>query len=199
VRSTSIRLATAGDAAEIAAIYAPIVRDTTISFEIAPPDASEIARRMEANRDFYPWLVCEVDGRIAGYAYATSFRSRAAYRASVETSVYMAEDFRRCGVAGALYDVLLRTLTLQRFHVAIGVIALPNAASVALHERLGFEKAGVMHEVGWKAEAWRDVGLWERRLASGVAGEIRSVAIVIADEEFKRVADAAASTVRGRE
>jgi phosphinothricin acetyltransferase len=194
----SIRLAGNEDAAEIAAIYAPIVRDTTISFELEPPDEREIAQRMDAHRDLYPWLVCEIDGRVAGYAYASSFRSRAAYRASVETSVYVAETFRRCGVAGALYDVLLRELTLQRFHIAIGVIALPNDSSVALHERLGFEKVGVLHEAGWKSGAWRDVGIWERRLTEADSGEIRPVAAIVGEEEFRRVADAAARTVRGR-
>lgn len=155
-----VRLATAADGAAIAGIYAPIVRDTAISFEAVPPAADEMSARITATSSFAPWLVSTRAGEIAGYAYAARHRERAAYQWSVDVSVYVAAAHHRRGVARALYQVLFRLLALQGFHTAHAGIALPNPASVALHESLGFVPIGIYPSVGWKHGAWRDVGWW---------------------------------------
>jgi phosphinothricin acetyltransferase len=165
IGAVRIRRARAGDATAIAAIYAPIVRDTAISFEIDPPNADEMARRIETQGGATPWLVCERDGDLRGYAYAGSHRARAAYRWSVDVSVYVDPAARGRRVATALYEALLTTLEIQGFHRAYAGITLPNPASVILHERMGFAALGVYREVGYKCGAWHDVGWWERALA----------------------------------
>ena len=161
---TALRAATPADADAIAAIYAPYVRDTAISFETAPPSADEMRARIEATLIGYPYLVAEVAGAVVGYAYAGAFHRRAAYRTTVEVSAYVASDAREKGVGRALYQSLLDTLRRQNFHAAIGVIALPNEASVRLHERFGFRHVGTLHEVGTKFGQWHDVGWWQLRL-----------------------------------
>ncbi|WP_231183595.1 arsinothricin resistance N-acetyltransferase ArsN1 family B [Haladaptatus sp. DYF46] len=162
----SLRLAEIADAAEIAAIYAPIVRETVISFETTPPDSEEIADRIRATLPTYPWLVCEQDGDLLGYAYAGSHRSREAYRWSVDVSVYVHFEYRRSGVGEGLYRALFSLLEAQGFYNAYAGIALPNAASVGLHESLGFEHVGTYEDVGYKNGAWRSVGWWQRTLQS---------------------------------
>lgn len=160
-----IRTATIDDSAALAAIYGPIVRDTAISFETAPPSAGEMAARIERTLKTHPWLVAEAAGEVIGYAYASSHRERAAYRWSVDASVYVREGGRRRGVARALYSRLFEILAAQNFHMVHAGIALPNEASVAFHEAMGFELVGVYREVGHKLGLWRDVGWWARRLA----------------------------------
>jgi len=162
-----IRLATDADAAAIAAIYGPVVEGTAISFETEPPDATEISTRIRNTLMAYPWLVFERNGDVIGYAYASRHRARAAYQWSVDTSAYVDEKFRRRGVGHALYLSLLAVLEAQGFVNAYAGIALPNPASVALHERVGFTPLGVYRGVGYKLGAWRDVGWWQRPL-SGV-------------------------------
>ncbi|MYE26397.1 MAG: N-acetyltransferase family protein, partial [Chloroflexi bacterium] len=161
---TVIRLATSVDAADIHQIYLPIVRDTHISFEQTVPAVSEIAARIEKTLRQYPWLVCEVDGKLAGYAYASAFRARAAYQWTAETTVYIHGDFQRRGVSRALYTSLLALLREQGYCQAVGVIALPNEGSIRAHEALGFRKVGVFDNVGFKAGAWRDTGWWQLEL-----------------------------------
>lgn len=161
-----VRRATPDDTAAIAAIYAPIVLDTAISFEIEPPSAAEMERRIAATEALTPWLVGQEDETLLGYAYAILHRSRAAYRWTVEVSAYIAADQRGRGVGAGLYTALLGILDLQGFHRAVAGITLPNPASVALHERLGFAPLGVYREVGFKLGAWHDVGWWQRSLAS---------------------------------
>jgi L-amino acid N-acyltransferase YncA len=168
-----IRLAEEGDAPQIAAIYAPVVRDTIISFEAEPPSAEEIARRVRDTLVRWPWLVCERDGEVLGYAYAGAHRSRAAYQWSVDVSVYVREDARQRGVGRALYTSLIAALDLQGFYNAYAGIALPNNASVGLHEAMGFRLVGVYRGVGYKLGAWRDVGWWGLTLREGVASEAR--------------------------
>jgi phosphinothricin acetyltransferase len=148
-------------AGDIAAIYAPIVSATVISFETAPPSPEEMARRIETTLAQYPWLVALVDTRVAGYAYAHAFAQRQAYSWSVETSIYVDSEFRGMGIGRALYDELLGTLRKQGYCRAFAGIALPNAASVALHEAAGFTHIGTYRKVGWKMGAWHDVGWWE--------------------------------------
>ncbi|HEX2160710.1 MAG TPA: arsinothricin resistance N-acetyltransferase ArsN1 family B [Thermoleophilaceae bacterium] len=153
------------DAAACAAIYRPHVEDAATSFEEISPDAADFARRIEAVSTRYPWLVAERDGIVVGFAYATPHRERAAYRWTAETSVYVADGDQRHGLGGSLYRALLDLLRRQRLHVALAGITLPNAASVGLHEALGFEPVGVYRSVGYKAGAWRDVGWWQLALA----------------------------------
>lgn len=161
-----LRAAAFPDAAAIAEIYAPYVTASAVSFETEPPDAAAIGARIAAARDAYPWLVAVNEGDVVlGYAYASAFRPRPAYRYTVETTVYVARDAQRRGVGGALYRALIATLEAQRYVQAIAAITLPNPASVALHEGLGFGPAGVYRQVGYKVGGWHDVGLWQRALA----------------------------------
>jgi L-amino acid N-acyltransferase YncA len=152
-----LRLADPDDAEAILAIYEPLVRETSISFEIEPPDVDEIARRMTVGLTRYPWLVAVIDGVV-------SFRARAAYQWSAETSVYISPAHQRSGIARRLYGMLMDLLTRQGFRVAWAGITLPNHASVALHESSGFVAAGVLERVGFKSGRWHDVGLWRLQL-----------------------------------
>lgn len=162
-----LRAAAPADAAALAAIYAPYVADSHISFETVPPDEAEMRRRIEAGGDLYPWLVAEDAHAVLGFAYAAAFRPRAAYRFAVETSVYSRGDGESRGAGGALYERLLAVLRDQGFTEAIAAISLPNAASVRLHEKLGFGRVGTYRRVGYKLGAWHDVGLWQCPLAPG--------------------------------
>ena len=159
-----IRLARHTDAGSIAAVYAAIVERTAISFETTAPDEAEIARRIADTMPALPWLVCELQDQFAGYAYASRHRARAAYRWSVDVSVYVSEAARRRGVGRGLYESLLCILGAQGYVTAFAGISLPNPASVALHEAMGFTAIGVYRSVGYKLGAWRDVGWWQRTL-----------------------------------
>ncbi len=161
----TIRPASADDAAAIRAIYAPIVERTAISFEEETPSVDEMARRIAASEETYPFLVADRLGRVEGYAYGSQLRPRAAYRWSVEVTAYVAEEVRGSGVGRALYGDLLAALARDGFHMAFAGIALPNPASVAFHEAMGFEAIGVYREVGFKLGRWHDVGWWQRDLA----------------------------------
>jgi phosphinothricin acetyltransferase len=170
IRDVLIRHADADrDGAQCAAIYAPFVSDSAVSFEEHVPDAGEFARRIEQLSLRYPWLVAEEDGVIAGYAYAAEHRDRASYRWAADVTVYVGEGWRGRGVGRALYDALLPLLVRQGVQIACAGITLPNDASVALHERFGFALVGVYRRIGWKLGAWRDVGWWQLDLipASG--------------------------------
>ena len=154
----------ARDAAPCAAIYAPFVSDGWISFELEPPDAAEIARRIEKYAGRHAWLVAEVDGAIAGYAYGSPHRERAAYASSCDVAVYVDPAHARQGIGRALYAELLPLLAERGYHAAFAGIALPNEASIGLHEAMGFTPVGTYREVGWKQGGWRDVGWWQRLL-----------------------------------
>ena len=163
-----LRPALPADAPAIAAIYNHYILTTTISFEEDAVDADEIARRMDAvTSASLPYLVAEENGVIAGYAYATPWRARRAYRSSVETSVYVQHGLQARGIGTALYRALLAQLAQCGYHLAIGGIAQPNAASVTLHERLGFEKVAHFKQVGCKFGQWIDVGYWQLALTPG--------------------------------
>jgi phosphinothricin acetyltransferase len=157
----TIRLATTADAAPIAAIYAPFCTSSAITFEVAPLSDEAIAGRMRGLSDRFPWLVMEIDGTVAGYAYAAPHHERAAYRWAVNVSVYIHEQQRRSGVGRALYSALFDVLRLQGYIHAIAGITLPNDPSVKLHESLGFKLVGVYPQGGFKLGAWRDVGWWQ--------------------------------------
>jgi phosphinothricin acetyltransferase len=160
----TIRRATPDDAASLLSIYAPYVERTSVSFEESLPSVDEFAARIAHALSRWTWLVAELDGRCAGYAYATSHRARAAYRWSVETSAYLDERMHRRGIGRALYHSLLVELCAQGYCNAYAGIALPNDASVALHRALRFEPIGVFEAVGRKFATWQDVSWWHRRL-----------------------------------
>jgi phosphinothricin acetyltransferase len=161
----TIRRARVEDAAAIAAIYAAYVLDTPITFDTEVLSPADVRGRIEEAGDRFPWLVAEEAGAVAGYAYAAAFRTRAAYRFAVETTVYVKRGAEGRGLGSALYRPLLDLLERQGFTQAIAAITVPNEASVAIHERLGFVHAGTYRQVGWKLGRWRDVGLWQRPLA----------------------------------
>jgi len=159
------RPATPADAGALAAIYAPIVRETAISFELDPPDAAQMARRIDKTLATLPWLVAtDAAGTVTGYAYASPHRERPAYRWSVDVSAYVHANHRGQGVGRALYDALLADLRQRGYWQAFAGIALPNTASIALHEAAGFGHIGTYRSVGYKLGAWHDVGWWQRPL-----------------------------------
>lgn len=155
-----IRAATPADAEAVAAVYAPYVHSSVASFEEVPPTGQEMARRMATG---LPWLVADLGG-VVGYAYAGPHHVRPAYRWSVDVSVYVAASHSRQGVGRALYGELLPLLRQLGYVNAYAGVTLPNAASVALHESVGFTPVGVYRRVGFKLGAWHDVGWWELAL-----------------------------------
>jgi phosphinothricin acetyltransferase len=159
-----IRIASGGDAARVADIYAPNVTDGVISFEAEPPTPAQMRERITSTLAQTPWLVCESDSSLLGYAYASSHSERAAYRWSLNVSVYVAAGCRRQGVGRALYAALFALARLGGYYAAHAGVTLPNAASVGLHESLGFVPVGVYRAVGFKSGAWHDVGWWQLEL-----------------------------------
>lgn len=164
--AATIRMATVSDAREVLAIYAPIVRETAITYETEVPSETEIAGRIVATLEAYPWLCCEIDGRFAGYAYASRFRTRAAYQWTTETTVYVAGWARQRGVARGLYTSLLDCCRVLGYRTAVGVIGLPNEPSVAFHRAMGFVEVGVFHRCGYKFNQWQDAGWYERAIGA---------------------------------
>lgn len=160
-----IRLARTSDSHDISQIYNHYVCNTVVTFEEEPVEAAEIALRIESTlQSELPWLVAEHDGKILGYAYASKWKGRCAYKYSVETTVYLDSAAVSKGVGSALYGELLSILREKEFHVALGGIALPNPKSIALHEKYGFVKAAHFKEVGYKFNKWVDVGYWQIKL-----------------------------------
>ncbi|AIE83959.1 arsinothricin resistance N-acetyltransferase ArsN1 family B [Fimbriimonas ginsengisoli] len=156
-----IRTATLDDAPGMLAIYSPYVLNTPVSFEEVPPSMEEMAARMSSG---FPWLAADRDGELLGYAYGSRHRDRAAYRWSVDVTVYVSPNARRMGVARALYSKLLDQLREQGFYNAFAGIALPNEASVGFHESMGFHLVGIYRNVGFKCGQWHDVGWWQKEL-----------------------------------
>lgn len=163
--ATRVRVSRLEDAAAIATIYAPFVGEGYASFEEAPPSVEEIAERLESGLRTHPWLTFERDGEPVGYVYASPHRARLGYRWAVDTTVYLAPEARGQGGGRRLYAALLPILVAQGYVVAYAGIALPNPASVGLHEAMGFRPVGVYPGVGFKAGAWHDVGWWGCDLA----------------------------------
>lgn len=159
-----IRLATEADAAAVAAIYAPCVRATPISFESVPPSPAEMAERIVGTLPRYPWLVDEEDGAVVGYACAGPFAQRVCYRWSVTTTVYVRDSHWRRGVGRRLVAALLGVLAEQGFRSAYAGVTLPNAGSVGLHEAMGYEPVGVYRDAGHKLGRWHDVAWFQRAL-----------------------------------
>jgi phosphinothricin acetyltransferase len=160
-----IRDAVAADAERCAAIYAPYVRETAISFESEPPAAEDMARRIADAQRAHAWLVLESDGEVIGYAYGGPFMARAAYQWATSVSVYLERGRRRTGSGRALYEALFDRLAARGHRTALAGIALPNDASIGLHVALGFEPVGTYRRVGWKLGRWHDVAWYQRSLA----------------------------------
>ncbi|MFN6466456.1 MAG: N-acetyltransferase family protein [Nostoc sp. DedVER02] len=161
-----IRLVNENDVLQMLAIYEPIVRETAISFEVEPPTQTEFQQRIKSYQQQMPWLVCEINQEVVGYAYARPYHTRTAYQWSVESSVYVSANYRRKGIAKALYTSLFKLLRLQGFYNVVAAIALPNQPSVAVHEAVGFATVGVLCRVGYKFSRWHDVGYWQLSLQS---------------------------------
>ena len=152
----TIREAVPGDAPALLDIYAPYIRDTVITFEYDVPTAEKFAARIEETAALHPYLVCERDGQIIGYAYAHRIRERAAYDWAAELSIYLAPEAQGQGVGTALYRCLIDLLEQQRLRILYGCVTLPNEKSQKLHEKLGFSLVGVWHGSGWKFDGWHD-------------------------------------------
>ena len=159
-----VRLATPADATACAEVYAPYVLTTAASFESEPPAPEEMARRIAAAQQRHAWLVAEVGGDVVGYAYATAWKTRDAYRWTCETSVYVAPAGQGRGTGRALYEALLPRLVERGFRTVVAGMTLPNPASAALHAALGFRQVGLLEAVGWKHGRWHDVALLRRSL-----------------------------------
>lgn len=152
-----IRLAVEDDCSSILNIYAPFISDTAITFEYKIPSLKEFGARMAKIQKTYPWLVCEIGGEIAGYAYASRYGEREAFDWSVELSIYISPDFQRKSIGKALYCALLDILKLQGFYNAYALVSVPNAKSEKLHESFGFETVGQFRNVGYKLKSWRNI------------------------------------------
>lgn len=159
-----LRAATVADAPACAEIYRPSVLDSPISFEEQAPDSAEMAGRIEAVSATHPWLVAERDGSVLGYAYGSRHRERAGYRWAADVAVYVGSGSQGQGVGETLLEALLAELEARGYLIACAGITLTNEASVALHRAVGFEQVGLETAIGWKAGAWHDVSLWQRRL-----------------------------------
>lgn len=162
-----VRDATAGDAQACAAIYAPYVRDTAITFETEPPSPAEMADRIRKAQHRHAWVVLEDGGKVVGYAYGGPFKARAAYQWSCEVSVYLERGRRRTGGGRALYRALLARLGERGFRTAVAGMTLPNDASVGLHRAMGFEPVGIYRRIGWKHGGWHDVAFTQRQILPG--------------------------------
>jgi phosphinothricin acetyltransferase len=156
-----IRLATKEDAKDILNIYAPYIQTTSFTFETEVPSVEAFAERINSYLQSWPWLVCEIDGIIAGYAYSSRYRERIAYQWCTESSIYIHNNFHRRGIAMALYSALLEILKRQGFRTVYAVINLPNEESVAFHVRCGFKWFATYEKVGYKLGRWKNVGWWQ--------------------------------------
>lgn len=196
-----IRLATEADAEAMLAIYAPVVMETAISFELEPPSADEFRSRISTTLTRAPWLVCEIYGNVAGYAYAGPLRTRAAYQWSVEVTVYVHAGYRRCGVGSAVYTSLFDCLRLQGYMNAYGGIALPNQGSVGLHESMGFFHVGTYRNVGYKLGAWHDVGWWQLEIQAPGGNPSPPILLpeIMNTDEFRECLSNGLSKLRSRD
>jgi L-amino acid N-acyltransferase YncA len=162
-----VRGATPADAGACAAIYAPYVTATAITFEIVAPDAAEMGKRIAAAVSSHAWIVLQDAGQVVGYAFGAPFKARAAYRWACEVSVYLELGRRRTGAGRSLYEALFARLVERGFRTAVAGMTLPNDASLGLHRAMGFEPVGTYRRIGWKHDAWHDVAWAQRALALG--------------------------------
>ena len=160
----TLRMAVPADAPAMAAIYAPYVRETSISFEYEPPSPEEFTRRVEATLPQYPWLVCEADGKIVGYCYASPHHERAAFQWDAELSAYVDARFHRMGIASRLYKAITALLAAQGYYRLYSLITVPNPVSVGFHGAYGFSLIATYPATGYKLGAWHDMVVMERPL-----------------------------------
>ena len=170
-----IRPAQDDDGAAVAAVYAPYVRDTPVSFEVEPPSGAVMAERIIGTLGTHPWLVAEQQGEVVGFAYAGKHSQRAAYRWTVNVTVYVRGSERRTGVGRRLYQALLETLRQQGFRSAFAEIVLPNPGSARLHEAMGFQHIGVHKDIGYKLGRWQDIGYWRLGLSDSIAAPSETI------------------------
>ena len=156
-----IRIAAANDAENILGIYSPYIANTSFTFETEVPSVETFKERINTYLVNWPWLICEMDGTLAGYAYGAKYRERTAYQWCVEVSVYIHDDHQRSGIASALYMALIEILKRQGFRNVYAVINLPNDKSVAFHESCGFVYFATYMNVGYKLGKWKNVGWWQ--------------------------------------
>jgi phosphinothricin acetyltransferase len=159
-----LRIADVRDAADMVQIYAPFIRSSGITQEIEVPSTEAFAERVKTTLIERPWIVCDVDGMLAGYAYAGKHRERSGYQWCTEPSVYVDEKFHRSNIATALYTALFEILKKQHYVNAYAVITLPNPQSVAFHEKFGFTYLTTFKRIGFKLGKWHDVGWWEKQV-----------------------------------
>ncbi len=159
-----IRVATADDADQVLSIYAPFIESSIVTFEIEVPSLSEMSHRISHVLEKWPWLVMQDGQKIAGYVYAHEYGSRKAYQWTVESSIYLAENYRGRGIGRKLYACLFSILQAQGFYQVVAGASLPNESSVALHESMGFIKVGTFKDVGFKMGRWVDVCRWQLEL-----------------------------------
>jgi phosphinothricin acetyltransferase len=159
-----IRLAKETDAESILEIYGPYIQNTSFTFETEVPSLDEFKKRIQSYLENWPWLVCEINKKVAGYAYASKHRERIAYQWCTECSVYVHDEFQRMGVAKALYTAIIDLVKLQGFRNLYAVINLPNEKSVLFHEQMGFQYFATYKNVGYKLGRWKNVGWWELQL-----------------------------------
>ena|SRR5690606_8876913 len=179
-----IRIAAPQDAAAILSIYAPYIEHTSLTFENSVPSIEDFKKRIVTNLKSFPWLVCEVDGKLAGYAYASRYRERVCYQWSVECSVYIHDDYQQAGIAGALYNGLMAILIKQGFRNVYAVINLPNPKSVQFHERFGFKYFATYLKVGYKLGEWKNVGWWQLILNEYITNPPPPISFEILDKHF---------------
>ena len=160
-----IRMASLEDCERIREIYAPYILHTAVSFETEVPSVEAFCERMKSIQSQFPWLVCEIDGKIAGYAYASKHGQRAAYQWSVDVSIYLDEAYHRMHIATDLYDAVLALVRAQGYFTAYAAISVPNERSDAFHENYGFDLAGTLHNAGYKLGEWHDLKWYEYKLA----------------------------------
>jgi L-amino acid N-acyltransferase YncA len=160
----NVRMAKANDARDILGIYGPYIENTTVTFESEMPSVESFENRIDTCLQRFPWLVCEIDGRIAGYVYASGYRERIAYQWSCECSIYLHDDFKGKGIGTHLYYGLFEILRIQGYRTAYAVIDLPNEASVRVHEKCGFKWFATYENVGYKLGQWKNVGWWRLQI-----------------------------------
>jgi phosphinothricin acetyltransferase len=190
----TVRFASADDAAGVAAIYAPNINGSVISFEAVAPTTEQMRERITSTLARTPWLVCEREGQLLGYAYASPHAERAAYLWSLNVSVYVAPGCRRQGIGRALYASLFALLQLAGYYAAHAGVTMPNPASVGLHESVGFVPIGVFRAVGFKLGAWHDVGWWQLELQPRVGAPAPPIALPVLRAEAAAAVAAALAT-----
>lgn len=166
MKNVVFRMATKDDASELLAIYAPYVKNTTVSFEETVPTLKEFTQRITEALIRHPYIVCLIEDKIVGYAYGHSYRSRSSYRWGAELSVYVSNDCQDSGVGVALYSALIATLRLQGYQTAYGIVIMPNLPSQRLHEHLGFSAKGIITNAGYKLGSWHDIVTYEKHIGT---------------------------------